>query len=144
MSILRAFLFLSLAVPLIAHATSYVPVDVKEALKSAQLIAHIEVISNVPEKIFPGDDISCGATVTARVVESFKGTETGRTIRFTGGLEVGSQYLVALYKLDPYAKDEVTYEIDGMSSQEAERMTIACKKRLPSLQAYWRVLSEFV
>ena len=139
------FLLLVLAMPLASRATSYVPVGVKEHLQGARVVAHIEVIGNVPERIFPGVDFACGATVTARVIESFKGTEAGRTITFgSEGMKVGSQYLIALHESDPNARSSVLLLLEEMSSREAEEMAVACKQRLPELESSWRVTSELV
>src|SRR5688572_5317716 len=147
MNALRTILVSLLATPFTAHATSYNFEDLEEYLKSARVIAHVEVISNVPERIVPSVDVACGATVTARVVESFRGKTTGGIIRFESeGMTVGGQYVVALGPYHPNAIDgnSVVVNLGGMSADQAEEMTLACKKRLPAMSSWWRVTSEIV
>jgi hypothetical protein len=145
MNALRILLLGILLISLPANAL-ILPQDLDKYLEGAKIVAHVEVVSNVPEKIYTNFDFACGSVVTARVIESFKGSETGRTITFgSTGLKVGAQYVVALYVAEGFGGDtKVLIVPEDMSDEEAERKDRECFGRLPSLKDSWTFTSEFV
>jgi hypothetical protein len=148
-NVLRTLLLFVMLCPSVGRAV-ILHGSLKKFVLDARVIAHVEVISSVPEVPYqnPEFQIHCGHSVTAKVVEVLKGSVKDAIIRFGNSdeMKVGTQYLVALDTSKSFSGDNHFYFLtDSVTTmQQAQKLERSCLKRLPKLRAQWLFTSEFV
>ena len=128
-----------------SSATSYLKVGIPHYYKGSEIVATVFIKKGeLLEGEFEGNRISCGQSVVAEIVDSFKGDSTDVSFFIQGvTLKLGESYMVYLKQLE--FQDKTQIESTNSKSQSREYIQDkACSKYYNGLWGSWLNTSRFL